>query len=420
VSAGEVPGAAREAPGVGGRGAAREGAEAAGGGPRLLRIITRLNIGGPARQALMLHRALPALGYDCELVSGAPQREEGAFPPPAERYHLVEPLRRETDFVADARAIQALTRIMRRQRPAIVHTHTTTAGGLGRIAGGRAKVPILVHTFHGHVLSGYLSAPQTKSLVLAERWLARRTDALVSVSARVRDELLALGIGREEQWRVVPLGLELGDLLDGPAPPAAARAALGLPASGPLIGIVGRLVAIKDHETFLAMAAQVAAEHPDAGFVIAGDGDLRPSLETRARHLLGDRAHFLGWATDLPVLYGALDVVVLTSRNEGTPVALIEAGAAGRPVVATDVGGVADVVRGGETGFLVPPRDGAGLAGRVSALLADPARAAAMGAAGRAWVRSRFSAERLVQDLDALYGELLAAKGLAERGQPAR
>ncbi|MCW3043390.1 MAG: glycosyltransferase [Actinobacteria bacterium] len=382
---------------------------------RVLRVITRLNIGGPARQALMLHRVLPERGYECELVSGAPQTEEGAFPPPAERYTLVESLRRETDFLADARAIHTLTRLMRASRPDVVHTHTTTAGGLGRIAARRAKVPVTVHTFHGHVLSGYLSGPQTRALTAAERALAKRTDALVSVSTRVRDELLALGIGRPEQWRVVPLGLELGELLGGPAERSASRAALGLPPEAPLVGIVGRLAAIKDHGTFLAMAARLAAARTDVSFVVAGDGSLRGSLEAEAKSLLGNRIRFLGWATDLPVLYGALDVVVLTSRNEGTPVALIEAGAAGRPVVATDVGGVAEVVRDGASGFVVPPGDAAALAARVGTLLDDPEAARAMGLAGREWVRARFGSERLVDDLTALYGELTDARG-APRG----
>jgi len=359
----------------------------------------------------MLHRALPERGYECELVSGAPQSEEGAFPPPAERYTLVESLRRETDFLADARAIQTLTRLMRASRPDVVHTHTTTAGGLGRIAARRAKVPVTVHTFHGHVLSGYLSGPQTRALTAAERALAKRTDALVSVSTRVRDELLALGIGRPEQWRVVPLGLELGDLLRGPAERPASRAALGLPPGGQLVGIVGRLAAIKDHGTFLEMAAKLASARTDVSFVVAGDGSLREALEAKAKSLLGNRIRFLGWATDLPVLYGALDVVVLTSRNEGTPVALIEAGAAGLPVVATDVGGVAEVVRDGASGFVVPPGDAAALAARLGTLLDDPEAARAMGLAGREWVRARFSSGRLVDDLTALYSELTEARG---------
>jgi glycosyltransferase involved in cell wall biosynthesis len=372
-----------------------------------MRVITRLNIGGPARQALMLHAALPERGFACELVTGAPQREEGAFPPPDERYTLVPSLRRETDFAADARAVRALGKLMRRHRPDIVHTHTTTAGGLGRIAARRAKVPITVHTFHGHVLSGYLSGPQTRALAAAERFLARRTDVLISVSEQVRDNLLSLGIGRPSQWRVVPLGLELRDLLSGPAPAAEARRALGLPGEAPLVGIVGRLAGIKDHRTFLAMAASVAGRHPEAHFVVAGDGALRAAVESSAKETLGDRVHFLGWVTDLPALYGALDVVVLTSRNEGTPVALIEAGAAGRPVVATAVGGVPEVVRDGTTGFLRPAGDADGLAAKVGMLLEQPETARAMGEAGRERVRSRYSAERLVEDLTCLYREIL-------------
>ena len=383
------------------------GAGGTAGTVRVMRVITRLNIGGPARQALMLHEALEDRGFACELVSGAPQSEEGAFPPPGERYTLVPSLRRETDFVADARAVRALGQLMRRRRPDIVHTHTTTAGGLGRIAARRAKVPITVHTFHGHVLSGYLSRAQTRALATAERFLARRTDVLVSVSERVRDDLLSLGIGRPSQWRVVPLGLELGDLLSGPAPAAEARRALELPGEAPLVGIVGRLAAIKDHPTFLAMAASVAHRHPEAHFVVAGDGALRPAMESSAKEMLGDRVHFLGWATDLPALYGALDVVVLTSRNEGTPVALIEAAAAGRPVVATAVGGVPEVVKDGQTGFLRPAGDAEGLAGKVGMLLEHPEAGRALGLAGREWVRSRYSAERLVEDLASLYEELL-------------
>lgn len=374
---------------------------------KVLRVITRLNIGGPARQALMLHRELQEGGYDCELVSGAPQAEEGAFPPPAERYTLLPSLRRETDFVADAKAVRALTAVMRTMRPDIVHTHTTTAGGLGRIAARRAKVPHTVHTFDGHVLSGYLSAPQTKLLATAERLLAHRTDVLIAVSSQVRDDLLSLGIGREPQWRVIPHGLELDDLLNGPAPAPASRDKLGLPQGVPLVGIIGRLAAIKDHATFVATAARVAAVHPDVEFVVAGDGALRPSVEAAAKAALGDRVHFLGWATDLPTLYGALDIVVLTSRNEGTPLTLMEAGAAGVPVVATRVGGVPEVVKDGQTGFVLPAGDAQALAAKVELLLSDPEVAHAMGEAARDWVRARYTWQRLVADITALYDELM-------------
>jgi glycosyltransferase involved in cell wall biosynthesis len=260
------------------------------------------------------------------------------------------------------------------------------------------------------VLEGYFSGWKTWAFLATERGLARMSDALVAVSPAVRDELLALGIGRPRQWRVIPVGLDLHDLLTQEVNREKARGAFGLPETGPVVGIVGRLVPIKDHVTFLDAAARVARERPDATFVVAGGGELRSELEVRARHILGDRCRFLGWVMDLPTLYGALDVVVLTSRNEGTPVALIEAGAAGKPAVATRVGGVADAVQDGKTGLLVPPGDPRAIAAGVSALLDDPSRARAFGEAARREASSKFRIERLADDLAGLYGELLARK----------
>jgi glycosyltransferase involved in cell wall biosynthesis len=374
----------------------------------ILRVITRLNIGGPARHALLLAEAMVSRGFDPHLVWGSVSPGEGEFPVPegVAATHVPE-LRRELHPFDDIRAARKLQRLFRRHRPAIVHTHLAKAGALGRIVARRAGVPIVVHTFHGHVLEGYFSGAQSRVYLAAERWLARRTDALVAVSSAVRDELLALGIGRPDQWRVIPLGLDLGELLTREVEVAEARTALRLPIDGPVVGIVGRLTAIKDHVTFLDTAARVARERPDVTFVVAGDGELRSKLGARARETLGDRCRFLGWVMDLPALYAALDVVVLTSRNEGTPVAMIEAGAARTPVVATRVGGVADVVRDGKTGLLVPPGDPGAVAAGVSALLDDPDRARAFGAAARQEVHDRFTIDRLADDLADLYGELL-------------
>jgi glycosyltransferase involved in cell wall biosynthesis len=194
-------------------------------------------------------------------------------------------------------------------------------------------------------------------------------------------------------------------------PPAEeARARLGLPETGPVVGSVGRLVSIKDHDTFLQAAARIGDSRPDVTFVVAGDGERRAELAAKARTLLGDRVRFVGWISHLPTLYGAMDVVVLTSRSEGTPAALIEAGAAGRPVVATSVGGVGEVVEDDVTGYVVPPADPSGVAERVERLLADRRLAAEMGGAGRDRVVARFSAERLAGDLADLYSELLNRK----------
>jgi glycosyltransferase involved in cell wall biosynthesis len=373
---------------------------------KVVRILTRLNIGGPSRHAALLSSGLVPFGYETELVAGFEGPLEGAIRPevPVTR---VRALRRAIDPRSDLAAARQLTRLVRQRRPQIVHTHMAKAGALGRLAARRARVPVVLHTYHGHVLEGYFSRPVTQGFLAAERALARWTDILIGVSTAVRDELLDLGIGRADQWRVVPLGLELDDLLAGPLERAASRRLLGLPEAGQAIGIVGRLVPIKDHVTFLEAAALLAKAYPDTTFVVAGDGELRASLEQRARTLLGGRVRFLGWCHDLPALYSALDVVVLTSMNEGTPVALIEAGAASRPVVATRVGGVSDVVRDGESGFLVHPGDPRAVADAVAAVLAEPDRARRMGERGRMWVRERSSAQRLLSDMAALYEERL-------------
>jgi len=379
--------------------------------PRVVRIITRLNVGGPARQAILLTDVLRPLGYETELVWGAEEAEEGRIEIPVgvPNTHLRD-LRRALHPAHDPKALRALARLLTARRPQVVHTHMAKAGALGRVAAWRSKVPVVVHTFHGHVLEGYFSRPVSAAYVAAERSLARISHALIAVSPAVRDELLSLGIGRPSQWRVIPVGLDLGDLLEADGDPVAARRAVGLPEDGPVVGIVGRLVPVKDHVTFLEAAARIRRERPDVTFVVAGDGELRAVLEEQARRTLGgDRCRFLGWVKDLRSLYGAIDVAVLTSRNEGTPVALIEAAAASKPVVATRVGGVADVVVDGRTGHLCPPGDPTAVATAVLELLGDPTQAHHMGAAARETVRERFTIERLANDLADLYRELLDA-----------
>ncbi len=374
--------------------------------PTVLRMITRLNIGGPARHAAFLTRALSERGFGTELVSGVEAPHEGRIDPGTD-VTLVPSLRRPVDPRADARALRAISQLVARRRPDVVHTHLAKAGAVGRLASHRAGVPVVVHTFHGHVLDGYFPGPAARAFLAAERALARRSTALVAISGAIRDELLTIGIGEESRWRVIPLGLELDDLLALGPDPKAIRADRGLPVDTPVVGIVGRLAPIKDHDTFLRAAVRIAAARPDVAFAVVGDGELRARLGSRARQLLGDRVRFTGWVDDLPSLYGALEVVALTSRSEGTPAALIEAAAAGRPAVATRVGGVADVVRDGETGALVAPGDDVALAGEILRVLDDPALARGRGEAARAHVRDRFSACRLADDVAALYEELL-------------
>ena len=395
--------------------------DAAGARIRVLRVIARLNVGGPALHAVLLTERLDPVRYQSRLVAGRIGEAEGDYldlrgRAPEGLVH-VPALGRDVRGSRDWGAFWSLVRLIREFRPHIVHTHTAKAGALGRLAAWVCRVPVVVHTYHGHVFDGYFSPAKTRLVVAAERLLARRAHALVAVTERVRRDVLARGIGREDTVVVVPLGLDLEALVAAPGRRGELRRELGIGAGTPLVGIVARLAAVKAHETFLEAARAIAHARPDATFLVVGDGERRAALEALAAGLgLGARVRFLGWRADLDRLYADLDVVVLTSKNEGSPVALIEAMAAGRPVVSTRAGGVEDVVTDGETGLLVPVGDSAAVARAILTLLDDPARAARLGTAARAAAVARFGSGRLVGDIDALYRRLLAQRGVRVSG----
>lgn len=382
-----------------------------------MRVITRLNIGGPALQCTLLTERLDPERYDCRLVTGMEDHLEGNYltlqRKSLTRLVMVPALGREIRVWQDLAVVLRLSFLIRKFRPQILHTHTAKAGTVGRLAAWLAGVPVVVHTFHGHVFRGYFPPLKSRVLMSVERWLARRTDRLIAVSNRVRGELLDLGIGNVGQFITIPLGLDLKAFLSCERIRGQLRAELGIHAGVPLVGIVARLVPIKRHECFLQSAGEIIRRYPESRFVLVGDGERREELKDLAGHLgLEGRVHFLGWRDDLDRVYADLDVVALTSRNEGFPVSLIEAMASGVPVVATRVGGVPDLVEDGVTGLLVPCDDPTSLAAAVSGLLADPERRRTLGQSGRQRVYPAFSAERLLQDMDALYTELLVEKGV--------
>ena len=383
---------------------------------RVLRVIARLNVGGPAIHATLLTDRLNRARFATTLVAGTEEAGEANY---LELHGRTMPvlilpdLGREIRPLSDLRTVWRLMQIIRRERPQIVHTHTAKAGALGRLAAILCGVPIVVHTYHGHVLRGYFSPAKTAVYRALERLLALGTDRLLTVTDRVGQELQALGVGRPAQYRTLPLGFDLSPLLVAERRRGELRAELQV-GDVPLIGIVARLVPIKAHEVFLAMAARVRQAYPTAVFLIVGDGELRASLEQRAGELgLTGAVRFLGWRADLDKLYADFDVVALTSRNEGSPVALIEAMAAGAPVVSTEVGGVADVVQHGVTGLLAPMDDDVALARHVVTLLGDRALGRRMGQQGRAIVASTYGSDRLVADIEGLYEELLAEKRIS-------
>jgi glycosyltransferase involved in cell wall biosynthesis len=391
---------------------------------RIARIITRLNIGGPAIQAITLSARLESERYHTLLIHGRVGRGEDEMTyliprDPLFEIEQVPALSREIAPTADAVALVRIVEALRRFCPAIVHTHMAKAGTLGRLAtliynatAGRHAPARVVHTYHGHVLDGYFGKWTARVFSTAERVLGRRSDALIAVSPRVRDDLLRTHrIGTADRFRVVPLGFDLQRLAAiGPAERTAARAAFDLREDARVVAFVGRLTAIKQPELFVAAAADVARADARARFLIAGGGELEHAVRAKAASLgLGDRLRFLGWQRDVAPIYAASDLVAITSRNEGTPVALIESMAAGVPGICFAVGGVPDVITAPEVGVLVGEGDVAGVATALTDLLRDDGARHAMGARARAHVLDRYGTERLLRDIDGLYRQLLDA-----------
>ena len=374
---------------------------------RVMRIIARMNVGGPAMQAVTLMRGLPTAGFDQRLYTGFVENDEEDYidlRAPEVEVHRVRSLGRNICLGDDARALAELVGEMRQFRPHIVHTHTAKAGTLGRIAASLAGVPVRVHTFHGHLLKGYFSPNKARLVTAVERALAKSTDRLVAVGSQVRDELLQARVGSPTQYTVVPPGTQLSPLPDREV----ARQQLGLPVTGPVVAYVGRLTRIKRPDRLIATARDVVEAIPDAQLLVCGEGDL---LDEVSSDTSIDRSiRLLGWRKDVETVYAAADVVLLTSDNEGMPVSLIEAALAGVPAVATKVGSVAEVVEDGYTGFL-SPCDPSELACRVIRLLRDDALRQKMGVAAMARGQVRFGADRLVLDIQDLYETIAVDRG---------
>ena len=385
---------------------------------KVLRVIARLNMGGPALHVAYLSEGLRERGYDTTLVAGTLARGEDSMSFVAEelgvRVERVPELSREISPLRDLRAILRLAQLIRRERPQILHTHTAKAGAVGRIAAlaaGHARPPIIVHTFHGHVLRGYFDPVRAYGFRLLERWLATKTTTLIAVSPQVRDDLVRLGVAPREKFTVIRLGIELDERISAPdGARAETRRLLGVPQDAFVVGWIGRMTGVKNTDQVLAALKLLRDRGVDAYLCMVGDGPDRERLERRA-HDLGvvKRCLFLGYQEEVARFYAAFDGMILTSVNEGTPVSAIESLAAGRPVVATRVGGVPDVVDDGEDGFLVDPGSTEQLADRLEELARNPELREQMGGRGRARVPSRYAVTRLVEDMDRLYKSLLAA-----------
>ena len=390
---------------------------------RIVRIIARLNVGGPAKHVVWLTAGLQDTNYRSLLVTGTvPPGEEDMsyFADEAGVVPFYIPEMSREISLKDGITVWKLFRLFLRERPDIIHTHTAKAGTVGRVAGffyrwltpgtliGRPRRCKFVHTYHGHVFHSYYGRARTSFFLAVERMLARLvTDRLIVVSAQQGAEIgNEFRVGRQGQIKVVPLGLDLNIFADSAKRRARFRQELGIDDETILVGIVGRLTEIKNHQMFLNSVARLKSNQR-LRFVIIGDGSLRQALEQQAQSLgLQGKVIFAGGRKDPEYFYPALDIVALTSLNEGTPLTLIEAMANARPVVATAVGGVVDLLQD-ERGICVPSGDEEAFAAALEKLAADRQLQQELGARGLQYVERTHSKDRLVEDIKCLYGELM-------------
>lgn len=382
-----------------------------------MRVIARLNMGGPSHQAALLSgRRFDPDRYETLLVHGSLAAGEQSLASVAEeegaRMVHLPALGPRLSPHRDSMALAQLVRLMGQFRPAVVHTHTAKAGMLGRSAAilSRGPRPRLVHTFHGHVLEGYFGRAKSSLFRNLERALAVPTDALIGVSQATVDDLVRLRIADPGRFRVIRLGLDLGPFRDvDPSEAAAYRSQLGVSEGEVLCTFVGRFAAIKRLDLLLEATAIARRENSRLRLLIVGDGEDRPALESRAGELgLGGSVIWAGYRRDLAAVWAASDLAVLSSDNEGTPVSLIEAAAAGVPAVATDVGGVRETLDP-DGAQLVPPGDAKALADALASMASDPHARRHAGESAQAFATGRFSWRRLIDDIDLLYRELLGA-----------
>jgi glycosyltransferase involved in cell wall biosynthesis len=371
---------------------------------KVMQIIARMNVGGPAVIVAELMRGLDKSAFEQILVTGYCDENEADYLDTVAKdikATRIAGLGRSVSLIADLKAFFGLVSLIRKYKPDVIHTHTAKAGVLGRLASllaGRGVVR--VHTFHGHLLHGYFSSALTKLVVLIEKFFAARTSVLIAIGSKVKEDLLAAGIGRADKYQIFFPGL--------PTPKAiaksAAQSALGISSEVLYCTFVGRLTQIKRPDRLLDVAAECKRRGIDLRFLVAGEGELFESSKQRA---MKDQLNmtFFGWRSDIDQIFAASDIAILTSDNEGIPLTLIQAAQAGLPIVATNVGSISDIVINESTGYLTATA-AAEMADAIEKLVRDPQLRQMMGAAGKAHAGRYFSLDRMIKDHSDLYRSL--------------
>jgi len=392
--------------------------------PKVLRIINRFNLGGPTYNVAYLSKFM-APEYETILVGGMKDETEDSSEFIVEQLGLKPILKknmqREINLVKDYKAYQEIREIIKTAKPDIVHTHGSKAGTLGRLAAKSLNVPIVIHTFHGHVFHSYFGKLKTSFYKTIERYLASQSTKIIAISNRQKEELVKdHKIGPSQKFEVIPLGFDLNRFKENQEEKRKNfRELHAIPENAVAIGIIGRLVPVKNHKLFLKAIKHVLdfTTQPIKAFII-GDGELMNNLKLEATRVgLGynkpgekhplKHLHFTSWMHDVDVAYAGLDIITLTSFNEGTPVSLIEAQASGRPVISTNVGGIENIVAEGKTGYLVDVEKEFDFFTKLLYLVTHKTERLKMGEQGREEIIKKYSYDRLVNDMKNLYNSLL-------------
>ncbi len=394
--------------------------------PRVLRILNRMAVGGPVLNATYLTRYMQP-DYETLLIVGEKESHEKSAAYLASQlgipYTTIPGMGRSINLASDYTAYRQLKKVIASFRPDIVHTHAAKPGALGRLAASASGVPVIVHTFHGHIFHSYFNSLKTSFFIKTEQFLGKKSDAIIAISEQQKKELIDFKIAPEKKIHVVPLGFDLDRFhQDQEQKRKAFRMEFGVTDDEIAIGIIGRLVPVKNHYLFLKAIRHVLDHSTKKirAFII-GDGETRSDLEQMARESgisfsteknlqHSDPLIFTSWRSDVDMINAGLDIICLTSYNEGTPVSLIEAQAANKPIVSTRVGGIADIVKEGQTGLLADVKEPAVFCDHLLRLVEDDALRIQLGSNSREHVLHRFSYQRLVSDMSALYLDLLERK----------
>ena len=387
--------------------------------PKVLRIINRFNIGGPTYNATFLTRFISD-DFETLLIGGLPEEGEAdSLHIPGEygvQPRILEELKRKPDFKSDREAYKKIKEIIREFKPDIVHTHASKAGALGRRAAFACKVPVVVHTFHGHVFHSYFSPLKTMLYKAIERRLAKKSSGIIAISDIQKQELSRIHkICPDRKIKVIPLGFDLEKFrVNLGEKRKEIRAKYALREDEVAVAIIGRLAPIKNHDFFLGVVNSLLEQGiSNVRFFIVGDGELKDHVTASSMEInqrFGEKVVLTSWIRDIASFNAGMDVICLTSNNEGTPVSLIEAQACNVPVITTDVGGVRDIVSEGHTGYIIPKGDLKQFAQKLGLLIENEEIRRKMSQNGWDFVREKFNYTRLAADMEKYYRELLDKK----------